>query len=154
MENTPERVLIAGAGPVGLISALRLSQAGIPVIVLEKEDHLLDDPRAATTHPATLEMLDEIGIAEEAERQGFVCEKFYFWDRPKGEIVAKFNHKLLADETKFPYVVQCEQFKLAKITLAKLGEFSDCEVLFSHAVTGVTQDADSVPLSVTNSDGP
>jgi 3-(3-hydroxy-phenyl)propionate hydroxylase len=154
MENTPERILIAGAGPVGLISALRLSQAGIPVTLFEKEDRLLDDPRAATTHPATLEMLDEIGIAEEAERQGLVCEEFYFWDRPKGEIVAKFNHKLLADETKFPYVVQCEQFKLAKITLAKLGEFSDCEVLFSHEVTGVKQDADSVTLSVTNSDGP
>jgi 3-(3-hydroxy-phenyl)propionate hydroxylase len=154
MENTPERILIAGAGPVGLISALRLSQGGIPVTLFEKEDRLLDDPRAATTHPATLEMLDEIGIAEEAERQGLVCEEFYFWDRPKGEIVAKFNHKLLADETKFPYVVQCEQFKLAKITLAKLGEFSDCEVLFSHEVTGVKQDADSVTLSVTNSDGP
>ena len=45
------QVLIAGAGPVGLICALRLSQAGIPVVVFEQERELLDDPRAATTHP-------------------------------------------------------------------------------------------------------
>ena len=70
MPNSNERILIAGAGPVGLIAALKLSQAGIPVTVYEKEDRLLDDPRAATTHPATLEMLAEIGMAEEAEKQG------------------------------------------------------------------------------------
>ena len=154
MTETPKRVLIAGAGPVGLIAALRLSQAGIPVTVFEKEDQLLDDPRAATTHPATLEMLAEIGVVDDAEEQGLVCEEFYFWDRPTGEIVAKFNHKLLADETKFPYVVQCEQFKLAKIVLAKLQDFADCEVKFSHEVTGVKQNADSVTLSVNRPNGP
>lgn len=153
MPNTSERILIAGAGPVGLIAALKLSQAGIPVTVFEKEDRLLDDPRAATTHPATLELLAEIGMAEEAEKQGLVCDEFYFWDRKKDEIVAKFNHRLLADETKFPYVVQCEQYKLANIALAKLAEFPGAEVLFSHEVTGVIQDADSVTLRITGPDG-
>jgi len=62
LSKTNKKVVIAGAGPVGLIAALRLSQAGIPVTLYEKEDRLLDDPRAATTHPATLEMLDQIGM--------------------------------------------------------------------------------------------
>lgn len=153
MSNPEGRILIVGAGPVGLVAALRLSQAGIPVTLFEKEARLLNDPRAATTHPATLEMLAEIGMAAEAEKQGLVCDEFYFWDRPRDEIVAKFNHRLLADETRFPYVVQCEQYKLANIALAMLADYPDSEVRFSHEVTGVRQDADSVSVSVAGPDG-
>ena len=54
-------VLIAGGGPVGVIAALALARQGIPVHVFEAEDRVNDAPRAATTHAATLEMLDEIG---------------------------------------------------------------------------------------------
>lgn len=153
MSNPERRILIVGAGPVGMVAALRLSQAGIPVTLFEKEDRLLDDPRAATTHPATLEMLDQIGMAAEAEKQGLVCDEFYFWDRPRDEIVAKFNHRLLADETKFPYVVQCEQYKLANIALAMLKDYPDAEVRFSNEVVGVSQDADSVSVSVAGPNG-
>lgn len=71
-------VLIAGAGPVGLIAALGLAQRGVPVIVLEAEAGLYQDPRAATTHPATLEMLDDLGLLAEVERQGLVCRHFRF----------------------------------------------------------------------------
>lgn len=148
-----ERVIVAGAGPVGLICALRLSQAGIPVVVYEQERDLLDDPRAATTHPATLEMLQEIGIAAEVERQGLVCEQFRFWDRPTGELVANFDHALLADETAFPYVVQCEQFKIARIVLAELVKFPDCRIEFSTRVTDCTDYGNRVSVSFEHADG-
>jgi len=147
------QVIIAGAGPVGLICALRLSQAEIPVVVFEQDNELLDDPRAATTHPATLEMLNEIGILREVERQGLICPEFRFWDRPTGELVASFDHALLADETDFPYVVQCEQFKIARIVLAELDKFPNCNVEFSTRVTNVTEDADTVAVTVEHSDG-
>jgi len=67
-----ERVLIAGAGPVGLLCAYILASQNVPVSVFEAEAKLLDDPRAATTHPATLELLagyDRIEDAEEIARQ-------------------------------------------------------------------------------------
>jgi 3-(3-hydroxy-phenyl)propionate hydroxylase len=153
MLDKKRRVLIAGAGPVGLIAALKLSQAGIPVIVFEKEHNLLDDPRAATTHPSTLEMLDKIGMAKEVKKQGLVCKEFYFWDRPTGDLVAKFDHHLLLDETKFPYVVQCEQFKLTKIALSMINNYPDTSVMFSHKVTGVKQGTDNVTLSITTPNG-
>ena len=146
------QVLIAGAGPVGLICALRLSQAGIPVVVFEQERELLDDPRAATTHPATLEMLKEIGIVNKIEQQGLVCTEFRFWDRPSGDLVASFDHALLADETEFPYVVQCEQFKIARIALAELGHFPDCRVEFSTRVIDVSNDGDTVSATVEHAD--
>jgi 3-(3-hydroxy-phenyl)propionate hydroxylase len=147
------QVIIAGAGPVGLICALRLAQADIPVRVFEQNVELLDDPRAATTHPATLEMLNEIGILREVERQGLICREFRFWDRPTGELVANFDHALLADETAFPYVVQCEQFKIARIVLAELANFAHCSVEFSTRVTDVADRGESVSVSVEHGDG-
>ncbi len=147
------QVIIAGAGPVGLICALRLSQAEIPVVVFEQNSELIDDPRAATNHPATLEMLKEIGIVREVERQGLICREFGFWDRPTDERVASFDHALLANETEFPYVVQCEQFKIARIVLAELDKCPDCQVEFSTRVTGVSDHGDSVTVTVERGDG-
>ena len=51
MAATDDCVLIAGGGPVGLVAALALAQASVPVKVFERNDQVLDDPRAATTHP-------------------------------------------------------------------------------------------------------
>ncbi|MGB8045400.1 MAG: FAD-dependent oxidoreductase, partial [Pseudolabrys sp.] len=49
----PERVLIAGAGPVGLVAAANLVRHGIPVTVLEAGPDLSDESRASTFHPPT-----------------------------------------------------------------------------------------------------
>ena len=82
------QVLIAGGGPVGLICAYALGKRGIDVAVFDENPELQDDPRAATTHPATLELLAALGVIDEVIEQGLVAEKFEFWDRPTGERVA------------------------------------------------------------------
>jgi 3-(3-hydroxy-phenyl)propionate hydroxylase len=152
-DASPKPVLIAGAGPVGLIAALALAQRQVPVIVLEAEDRLYEDPRAATTHPATLEMLDDLGLLEEIERRGLHCRHFRFWDRVTGDLVAEFDHQLLAEDCRFPYVVQCEQFKTASIAFDALAALPGTEVRFSHRVTGLRQDADGVTVTVETADG-
>ena len=53
-----QRVLIAGGGPVGLVCAYTLGLAGVPVVVFDENDELQEDPSVATTHPATLELLN------------------------------------------------------------------------------------------------
>ena len=141
------RVLVAGAGPVGSIAALALARRGIPVTVFEAEPELRQDPRAATTHPATLEMLDEIGLAEKVEEQGLVAVEFHFRDRPTGELIAVFDHTLLADDTRFPYVVQCEQYKTAALALEALEALPEGEVRFSHRLTGIRQTGDEVVVT-------
>ena len=55
-----ERVVICGGGPVGMVAALSLVRQGIPVTVLEAFDTPPKDPRAATLHPSTLEMLNTL----------------------------------------------------------------------------------------------
>jgi len=150
---TKSQVLISGGGPVGLICAYALARRGISVIVLDENSELQDDPRAATTHPATLEVLNGLGVIDDVIEQGLVAEKFEFWDRPTGEKVAVFDHALLAEDTKFPFVVQCEQFKLAKIFLARLQQQDTATVLFNHRTTSLEQTDKSVTVRAETPEG-
>src|SRR3954471_12915479 len=113
-------VLVAGGGPVGVVTALALAQRGIPVRLFEAEAAVNDAPRASTLHPATLEMLGALGLLDEVVAKGLVARKFQFWDRPARRVVAEFDHAILAQDTPYPYVVQCEQHKIARLGLARL----------------------------------
>src|SRR5687768_5197644 len=145
------RVLIAGGGPVGLFTALLLARKGIDVRVFDDNATLQEDPRAATTHPGTLEILGPAGLVEDMARVGLVAPTFQFWDRPSGECVAEFDHALLAGDTPYPYVIQCEQFKTATLILRRLETLPNVEVLFHHRVVEVTQTDAAVTIVV---DGP
>src|SRR5881397_765759 len=56
---------IAGCGPAGAVLGFLLARAGVDVVVLEKHDDFLRDFRGDTVHPSTLEILDNLGLAEE-----------------------------------------------------------------------------------------
>src|SRR5262249_17877444 len=111
------------------------------------------DPRAATTHPATLDLLADDGLADDMARVGLVAPIFQFWDRPSGQKVAEFDHAILKGDTAHPFVVQCEQFKTASLLLARLKQFPNVEVMFGHAVVGVRQVEDAVMVDVRGTDG-
>jgi 3-(3-hydroxy-phenyl)propionate hydroxylase len=143
-----KRVLIAGGGPVGLLCAWLLGRRGIPVTLFDENRALQADPRAATTHPATLELLSDDGLAADMARVGLIAPIFQFWDRPSGELVAQFDHAMLKNDTRFPYVVQCEQFKTAKLIFDRLRRLSNVEVNFGHTVTGVEQNGSVVTVRV------
>ena len=64
-------VIVVGAGPVGMLTALALAQPGASVIVLEKEAHVIESPRAAIYFPSTLVILEELGLLEELNEIGF-----------------------------------------------------------------------------------
>src|SRR6185312_6702935 len=147
------RVLIAGGGPVGLLCGWLLARRGLPVRIFDVNETLQADPRAATTHPATLDLLAEDGLAEDMARVGLVAPIFQFWDRPSREKVAEFDHIVLEGDTDHPFVVQCEQFKTAKLILNRLRKLSNVEVLFSHEVVGVTQTDNLVSVDVRGPDG-
>ena len=64
----------------------------MPVRLFDENDGPQADPRAATTHPATLDLLSEDGLADDMARVGLVAPIFQFWDRPSGKLVAEFDH--------------------------------------------------------------
>jgi 2-polyprenyl-6-methoxyphenol hydroxylase-like FAD-dependent oxidoreductase len=142
-----ERILIAGAGPVGAVTALALAQRGFQITVLEAEARIEDAPRAATTHPATLELLADLGLMDEVIRQGLTARTFQFWDRPSATLIAEFDHEVLRRDTRFPIVVQCEQHKLARIALDRLRELPGAEVHFSARVAAVDARAGEVRVT-------
>src|SRR6478609_757766 len=146
-------VLIAGGGPVGLLSAWLLARRGLPVRLFDVNETLQADPRAATTHPATLDLLADDGLADEMASLGLVAPIFQFWDRPSREKVAEFDHVVLKADTRHPFVVQCEQFKTTKILLRRLQKLSNVEVMFAHEVEAIEQTDGKVTVDVRGPDG-
>ncbi len=148
MKSDGDPVLIAGGGPVGLLCAWLLGRRGLRVRLFDDNAEPQADPRAATTHPATLELLAEDGLAADMARVGLVAPIFQFWDRPSGELVAQFDHALLKDDTRYPYVVQCEQFKTARLILDRLRKLPNVEVLYGHEIVDVSPTDRSVAVDV------
>ncbi len=145
-------ILIAGSGPCGSSLALALAQQNIPVILLEKSPQLPRDLRASTFHPPTLEMLDELGVARQMIDQGLIVDRYQYRDRRTGE-VAEFSMKLIADETRFPFRLQLEQYEMTHIVNARLREYPQVQVLFEHEVLDAHQSETGVTVSVDTPDG-
>jgi 3-(3-hydroxy-phenyl)propionate hydroxylase len=153
MATDERRVLISGGGPVGLLCAWILGRRGIPVVVFDENDGLQADPRAATTHPATLDLLEDDGFADDMARVGLVAPIFQFWDRPSAALVAQFDHTVLKNDTRHPFVVQCEQFKTAKLLLQRLKALPSVEVRFGHVVVDVSQTGNDISVDVRSQAG-
>ncbi len=152
-----DRVIVAGAGPVGAVTALALVRKGIPITLLEAEAEPPEDQRAATIHPPTVEMLADLGLKDEAfaadASGGLQSPIFHFRDRVSGELVAVFDISLLQGEVRYPFVVQWEQYKLVRAAVPHIEASGIAEVRFSTRVTGLAQDAEHVDVTVINAGG-
>jgi len=148
------RVLIAGAGPVGLVLSLSLARRGHRVTVVEKLVDLLDQVRrAGTIHAATLEMLDDIGLYDRLERRGLVAPLVHYWDRGDPEPVAVFDHAVLAGDTRFPHALQCDRLKLIEEALKMASDEELIEIRVGTELVGFAQDGDSVTAVTETADG-
>lgn len=156
MHNSSNRVIVVGAGPVGLCLSLALAQEGIEVCLIEQlgEDNILEQvPRAGTNHPATLELFERIGLYEKLEPRGIIAPLFHYWDRREHRLIAEFDHAHLKDDTRFPYVLQCERIKIVEEALEMAKAHLGIEVRLSTTFTGFTQTSDGVAAQVTNPAG-
>jgi 3-(3-hydroxy-phenyl)propionate hydroxylase len=142
-----DRVLIAGAGPVGLVAAANLVRQGIPVTVFEAGADLSDESRASTFHPPTLDMLDGLGAAQSLIAQGLRAPNFQYRSKEHG-ILAQFDFGMLADTTAHPYRIQCEQSKLTRILLDLLRDHPDFDLQFQARVVGVRQDDSGIAVEI------
>ncbi|WP_375194322.1 FAD-dependent oxidoreductase [Sphingobium sp.] len=141
------RILVVGAGPVGVVAAYRLAQAGIDTILLEANPDCPEDMRASTFHPPSLEMMAELGILHELEAIGLKAPVYQYRNRRSGNRV-ELDLGELADVTPYPYRLQCEQFKLSRLLSARLDSHPHAQVFFQRRVLNIEQDATGVTVHV------
>jgi 3-(3-hydroxy-phenyl)propionate hydroxylase len=154
--NKSNRVVVIGAGPVGLCLSLALAQDDVPVTLVETlgDDNFLEQvPRAGTNHPATLEMFDRIGLYEKIEPRGIIAPVFHYWDRHENKLIAAFDHVHLKDDTRFPYVLQCERIKIVEEALKMAKAHPLIDLRLRTTFNAFEQDADGVIARVSNPAG-
>ena len=140
-------VLVVGAGPVGTTAAYALAKQDIDVILCEAGPTSAQDLRASTFHAPTLEMLDELGIAEPVIDYGLKAPVYHFRERRTGEVV-EFDMGELGDDTRFPFRIQCEQHVMAAMLAERLEAHSSADVLYEHRVIRFEQHANHVITEV------
>lgn len=149
---TDAAVLIAGGGPVGLTAALCLAEAGVPVRLFEAAPDVVEELRASTFHPPTLDMLDRFGISAELIARGLICPSWQVRMHPSGER-AEFDLSCLAGETNHPYRLQCEQWKLSRALLERLRVHPLVDLRYATRAVAVAQSDDGVTLTVETAAG-
>jgi 3-(3-hydroxy-phenyl)propionate hydroxylase len=153
MSDRNDRVIVVGAGPVGLTAALALGKRGIPSVLLEAEPAPVMELRGSTFHPPTLDLLDDFGIVPRMIEVGLKAPTWQFRDRETGP-VATFDLSLLAGDTNHAYRVQCEQWKLMRFLEEELRKLPGHDIRYGHRVTSVLQDAGGVTVTADTPPGP
>ena len=77
------RILISGAGPVGLTMALELTRYGIPVRIVDKAASRTDKSKAIAVWSRTLELLERTGLVQPFLDSGFKCHGTQFSNGPQ-----------------------------------------------------------------------
>ena len=146
-------VLIAGAGPVGMTTALALAKADIPVKIFDTLGNIPADHRASTLHPSTLMMVEELGMTPELLRRGIESPMFQFRDRVSDRIVAEFDYRAIDDVLTYPYALQLEQHKTIEVARDIALGLDTFELIREREVIDLTQDDNGVVITVQTPDG-
>ncbi len=147
------KVVVAGAGPVGMVGALRLAQAGMPVTVLEQGNDLATDSKASTFHPPTLELLADVGLIDAVEAQGLKAPVFQHRER-HGGVLAELDLADIADATAYPYRIQLEQSKLTRLIRPLLSSMDNVELIFDAHVDHVVDRGEWSEVHIDGRDEP
>ena len=139
-------VIVVGAGPVGTVAALALANQGIDVVLCEAGPTCAPDLRASTFHPPTLDMLNELSVADDIIKLGLISPQYHFRERESGKFI-EFDLGELENEITFPYRVQCEQHVMANVLADRLAAHPNAEVLFNHRANSFSQDDDGVTVA-------
>jgi 2-polyprenyl-6-methoxyphenol hydroxylase-like FAD-dependent oxidoreductase len=112
-------ILIAGAGPTGLVLALRLAHHGIPFRIIDKNSGPGQASRAMFVQARTLEFYQQLGFADEVAARGIRMETVHL--RESGEEVAKVTFKDLGEGlSPFPFVLCFPQDDHERFLVEKL----------------------------------
>lgn len=141
------RVLVVGAGPVGSVAAFRLAEMGIDTTLIEGNADCPEDMRASTFHPPSLEMMAELGVVDDLIADGLKAPVYQYRNRRSGNVV-ELDMGDLADVTPYPFRLQCEQFKLARLLTGKLAHHPHARVVFNRRLLSFAEDGEGITVYV------
>ncbi|QGZ63891.1 FAD-dependent oxidoreductase [Paraburkholderia acidisoli] len=149
-------VVVVGAGPVGLATAIDLAQQNLPVVLVDDDCTLSTGSRAICFSKRSLDIFDRLGCGER------MVEKGVSWNVGKvfrkDELVYTFN--LLPESGHHrPAFVNLQQYYVEGFLLERAQALPNLEIRWKSKVTGVTQcapgEADAhVALEIDTPDGP
>lgn len=128
------QVLIVGAGPVGLLIALRLGQAGVKTLVIEKYRELLPTTRAMVYQPVVLEILRGYGILNKIEKLAYLNTEGIFWRDINGK---QLGHLPMVGSE---HVLLLGQQRMNKLLLEEIQKYPAVQVRFNTSFAGSEQD--------------
>ncbi|MFD6277622.1 FAD-dependent monooxygenase [Streptomyces sp. NPDC060209] len=143
------RVLVVGAGPSGLALACDLARRGVRALVVEQAPSLFPGSRGKGIQPRTREVLDDLGVGGPVREHGGAAPVGMTWSG--GERQGEYDmFRRAAPTAAEPYGEpwMMPQWRTQEILIARLRELGG-DVLFSAALTGLSQDADGVTARLT-----
>jgi 2-polyprenyl-6-methoxyphenol hydroxylase-like FAD-dependent oxidoreductase len=105
MKERQTEVLVVGAGPVGLLTAVMLAEAGIEVQIIDREERTTTRSYACALHPRSVKLLDRLGLADEILERGRRIPRIAFYDGEVRRAELKFS-QLDGD---FPFLLALPQ---------------------------------------------
>jgi 3-(3-hydroxy-phenyl)propionate hydroxylase/6-hydroxy-3-succinoylpyridine 3-monooxygenase len=141
------RVIIVGGGPVGVVTALLLARAGVPVTLVEAAAEPSDAPRAAVYFWSLLGKFAELGLLPALESVGVRKQDYTFLVRRTGERI-DYSLRVLEGLTATPYNLHLGQHQLTRIVLAALANEPDATVRFATRLTALAPDAHGVTVTL------
>jgi 3-(3-hydroxy-phenyl)propionate hydroxylase len=145
------RVIIVGAGPVGMTLALDLAQRGVACVLLDDADRIGEGSRAICFAKRTLEIFDRLGVADRMLDKGVVWQRgrVFLQDREiySFDLLPEGGHKMPAFINLQQYYV--EQFLVEAIAAQPLIDLRWC-----NKVVGIAQHPDQCRVTISTPDGP
>jgi len=132
-------VLVVGAGPVGLFTALELARRGVDVYISDPDRLTKNYSYGLALHPETLELLDDAGVSGEVIAEGLVVNRVAFYSGR--ERVAEIR---LGDlMRRFPFLVTIPQSALERILERRLRELG-VKVAWNRRAAEIRMDAGGI----------
>lgn len=145
------RVVVVGAGPIGLTAAIDLAQSEINVLLLDDDDRLSTGSRAICFAKRTLEIFDRLGCGEPMVRKGVG------WNKGRVFLGSEevYSFDLLPEEGHHrPAFINIQQYYVEGYLIERACALPNIEMRWKNCVTGVTQAPDEVTLEIETPDGP
>ncbi len=138
--TTPPEVLVVGAGPVGIMTAIVLSKHDIPVRIIDQAGGPCSYSYALALHHRTLKLLQSFDLLEDVLKLAHPVERIHLHLDGGGE--QKIDLNALRTDPHIPYLVTLPQASLENLLLEKLTEYS-VNVNWSHRLAQLKLETDS-----------